>query len=139
MNRYRVLRYYGDSGTWHPAPAQGDPMPKAEAEAWIAAVHDRNYAEYKLQLATEPKRMEFTVAVKVPVVWNGFKGAWEIATDEVETTTGGLFEDAETGAWVPEAPDEFGQPGAWVPNDTEQALLHDGADRYVEARLKGDS
>jgi hypothetical protein len=43
---YKVVRYFGDSGTWHPAPGFGDAKHLAAAEAWIAAQTDG--AEYKV-------------------------------------------------------------------------------------------
>jgi hypothetical protein len=43
---YRVVRYYSDSGAWHPAPGCATGLSRAEADAWIAAATDTY--EYKV-------------------------------------------------------------------------------------------
>lgn len=113
---------------------EASPEPDRSSPDWVDGWYDDFYVVAK---PPEHKRLEFTVTVKVPVVWNDAEDCWEIAEDEVEVTDGGGLNDYEReGAWVPDA----GDFGEWMPNDSsEQADLHSDADRYVHERLKGAS
>jgi hypothetical protein len=49
-----------------------------------------------------PVRIEFTVAVCVPMVWDADAGRYEVVDGELALTNGGLFWDAENGPWLPD-------------------------------------
>jgi hypothetical protein len=58
------------------------------------------------------KRLEVTVGVMVPFNWDAEAQTYRLVRDEVRTTAGGLFSDAEDGMWVPEYEEWFGPENA---------------------------
>jgi hypothetical protein len=75
-----------------------------------------------------PERLEYTIGVCVSMKWDARTESY-VPDGPMTTTVGGLFSDAEEGAWDP-------AKGDWVSNETDAMLAaHQRAERLVSSYL----